>query len=72
MDGLDWGTGSIVFGSTCDPFDTNPTLAGQIFAMRPDGSGLRQLTFTRGIEAGADGSLHFELAGPFAVATRLR
>jgi hypothetical protein len=69
---IDWSTGSIVFGSTCDPFGTNPTLAGQIFAVRPDGTGLRQLTGTRGIEEGADGSLHVELAGPFAAATRLR
>jgi len=71
-DSIDWGTGSYVFGSSCDPSGANPTLVGQIFALRPDGSSLRQLTFTRGIEESADGSLHVELAGPFAVATRLR
>src|SRR5262249_10556212 len=41
-------TKTIVFYSTCDPFGTNPN-GGQLFAMRPDGSGLRQLTNARGM-----------------------
>jgi len=60
-----------VFHSGCDPFGTNPT-GGQAFAMRPDGRGLRQLTFARGMVEGADGSLSVELPGPFAVASRYR
>jgi len=58
-------TGSIVFASTCNPFGTNPH-GGQIFAMRPDGSGLRQLTDARGFAVAADGTVTVELPGPVA------
>src|SRR5262249_46410637 len=40
-----------VFYSTCDPVGANP-FGGQIFAMRPDGSKLRQLTAVRGVGGG--------------------
>jgi len=40
-------TRTLVFYSGCDPFGRNPN--GQIFAMRPDGSGLRQLTDSSGL-----------------------
>ncbi len=54
-----------------DLFDTNP-YGEQAFAMRPDGTGLRQLTSARGLREGADGSLAVELAGPWAIARRFR
>ncbi len=40
--------------------------------MRPDGSGLRQLTAARGRTIGADGTLRVELPGPFAYSTVVR
>jgi hypothetical protein len=36
----------------------------QIFAVRPDGTGLRQLTSLRGAQTLADGTLLVELPGP--------
>lgn len=56
-------TGSMVFDATCDPFGTNPN-GGQLFAMRPDGSGLRQLTTYRGLVVEPDGTVTVELPGP--------
>jgi hypothetical protein len=56
-------TGTLIFESSCDPLGTNPH-GNQIFAMRPDGSGLRQLTHTRGFVTEADGSVVVELPGP--------
>jgi hypothetical protein len=56
--------GTIVFTSSCDPFGTNP-YGIQLFAMRPDGSGLRALTDMRGFAVEADGSVTVELPGPF-------
>ena len=38
----------------------------QIFAIRPDGTGLRQLTDAAGFTSKADGSIRVELPGPFA------
>lgn len=58
-------TGAIVFASNCDPFGTNPDGA-QLFAMQPDGHGLRQLTDAAGAVTNPDGSFHVELPGPFA------
>jgi hypothetical protein len=71
--GANWGlansqdplTGTLVFYSTCDPFGTNPN-GGQLFAMEPDGSGLRQLTSARGMVPAADGGVDVELPGPTA------
>ena len=56
---------SLIFYSNCDPLGTNPNGA-QIFTMRPDGSGLRQLTESRGLVKEADGTYSGELPGPFA------
>jgi hypothetical protein len=65
----DPATRTLVFYSSCDPFGTNP-YGGQIFAMRPDGSKLRQLTTTRGLVEGADGEVTLELPGPFGYSAR--
>jgi len=62
----DRDTGTVLFSSTCDPLGGNP-FGDQVFAMRPDGSQPpRQLTNARGMTTGPDGTLHVELAGPFA------
>jgi hypothetical protein len=53
-----------LFESSCDPLGTNPA-GEQAFAMRADGSGLRQLTFARGVVTEADGTVSVELAGQF-------
>jgi hypothetical protein len=58
-------TQTLVFDSSCDPLGTNPA-GDQIFVMRPDGSGLRQLTAVSGVVTAADGSVDVELPGPFA------
>ena len=58
-------TGTLVLHSNCDPFGTNP-YGSQMFAMRPDGSGLRQLTDARGVVTEADGTLVGELVGHVA------
>ena len=62
-------TGTLPFGSSCDPVGGNP-FGDQIFAMRRDGSGLRQLTATRGLTIDPDGTVHSELPGPFAYSRR--
>src|SRR5262245_28031469 len=62
-------TGTMLFGSSCDPVGGNP-FGDQIFAMRPDGSGLRQLTATPGLTVDPDGTVRVELPGPFAYARR--
>jgi hypothetical protein len=56
---------TLVFGSNCDPLGQNPN-GYQIFAMRPDGSGLRQLTDSRGLVKEADGAYSGALPGPWA------
>ena len=58
-------TRTVVFYSSCDPLGTNP-FGGQLFAMRPDGSDLRQLTHTRGVVTHPGVELIGELPGPFA------
>jgi hypothetical protein len=67
--GLDNVTGTMLLGSSCDPVGGNP-FGDQIFAMRPDSSGLRQLTATRGATMDPDGTVRVELPGPFAYARR--
>ena len=62
-------TRTLVFTSSCGPFGANPS-GSQIFAMRPDGSGLRQLTHTRGLVTATDGSFSVEVPGPFAYSAR--
>ena len=64
-------TGTLVFESSCDPFGTNP-FGQALFAMRPDGTGLRQLTTLRGMTTDPDGTVHVEMPGPFAYSARLR
>jgi len=59
----DPASGAIVFTANCDPFGTNP-YGDQGFAMRADGSGLRQLTALRGMQTFPDGSILVELLGP--------
>jgi hypothetical protein len=58
-------TKAVVFRSSCDPLHANP-YGDQVFAMRPDGLGLRQLTEGAGLTTDPDGSVHVELPGPFA------
>ena len=60
---LDRTTGTVLFSSSCDPVGGNP-FGNQLFAMRPDGTGLRQLTATRGMTTDPDGTVHVELPGP--------
>jgi hypothetical protein len=55
---------ALVFYSTCDPFGTNPN-GGQVFALQPDGTGLRQLTNSRGSVTAADGTVTSQLPGPW-------
>lgn len=69
---LDQITGGLVFVSTCDPLGTNPGAGNQVFTLRPDGSGLRQLTATQGVIHEADQTITVELPGPFAVPSKLR
>src|SRR5262249_40681986 len=57
-------TESVVFDSNCDPLGTNP-LGYQLFAMRPDGDGLRQLSEASGLTTNPDGSIRVALPGPF-------
>ena len=59
-------TGAVTFMSNCDPVGRNPS-GDQVFSMRPDGSGLRQLTSARGLWRDTDGTIHFELPGPVAI-----
>jgi hypothetical protein len=61
----DSGTRKLVFYSSCDPLGSSP-LGSQVFAMRPDGSDLRQLTDARGLVQEPDGTFLGELPGPFA------
>ncbi len=74
-------TKAVVFGSNCDPLGTNRAgyvhdslydAVYQLFAMRPDGSGLRQLTDAAGFTSNPDGSIRVELPGPFAYSAPLR
>jgi hypothetical protein len=58
-------TGAPAFPSSCDPLGRNPN-GEQLFTMRLDGTGLRQITSFRGIEDLPDGGVHVEMAGPAA------
>jgi hypothetical protein len=61
----DPGSRAVLFHSNCDPFGTNPN-GGQVFAIQPDGSGLRQLTDSRGLVKEGPGAYTGELPGPWA------
>jgi hypothetical protein len=58
-------SGAVLFSASCDPVGANP-FGEQIFAMRPDGSGLRQLTNAGGMTTDPDGTVHVEVPTPFA------
>jgi hypothetical protein len=62
-------TGAIVFDTSCDPFGLAP-VSQQVYAMRPDGSGFRQLTTYRGTTVSPDGTVTVELPGPIAYSAR--
>jgi len=64
-DSTDTRNGMVIFDSGCDPFGTNP-YGEQIFAIRPDGTGLQQLTQARGFVRGSGGDGFTELPGPWA------
>jgi hypothetical protein len=55
-------TGTLVFYSSCD----TSSHGGQIYAIRPDGSGLRKLTATRGLLVEGPEVYTVELPGPVA------
>ena len=57
-------TGTLYFRSSCDPLGQNPS-GVQLFAMQPDGSGLRQLTDARGLSFGEDGTMEVEFVDAF-------
>jgi hypothetical protein len=60
-------TGTIIFDSTVNALSLPGAAYGdQIFAIRPDGRGLRQLTDAAGGTTNPDGSIRFELPGPYA------
>jgi len=56
---------TVVFGSSCDPFDTG-AVGEQLFAIDPHTFRLAQLTAAHGCVVEPDGSLTGELPGPFA------
>jgi len=61
-------TGSIYFSSQCDPLGLNPN-GTQLFAIQPDGTGLRQLTNLRGFVQVEDRNAEVETVGaPWAYA----
>jgi hypothetical protein len=57
---------TLVFYSTCTPLAPADFVGAQIYAMRPDGSGLRPLTQTRGLFTDQQGFSATELPGPLA------
>jgi hypothetical protein len=62
-------TRTAVFYSSCNPFGTNP-YGGQVFAIQPDGSQLRQLTSARGRVIEDNGEFTVELPGPITYSAR--
>jgi len=62
--------GSVIFDSTCNAFGDTP-YGQQVYAIRPDGTGLRQLTHTRGFIRGPNRSGTTELPGPWAYGPHL-
>jgi hypothetical protein len=67
----DPATGTIVFDATCDAFGTNPNGA-QLFAVPPDGSGLRVLTHAKGFVSHTDDSVATDLVGNWDYAPAVR
>jgi hypothetical protein len=62
---VDPATGTLLSYSSCDPFGTNP-YGDQLFAIRADGTELRQLTHAHGLGTEPDGTVSSENIGPFA------
>ena len=63
--GQDAQTQTLVIHSNCDPLHTNPDGA-QLFALQPDGTGLRQLTESRGLVVDSDHTVTVQLPARFA------
>jgi hypothetical protein len=61
----DKSTGAMVFDSNCDPFGVN-AVSQQLFALRSNGTGFRQLTAYRGTTTGPGGTVDVELPGPIS------
>jgi hypothetical protein len=61
----DTQSGALVFDSSCDPVGKNP-YGTALFAMHADGTGLNQLTETKGYSVDASGAVSVELVFPFA------
>src|SRR5262249_18120149 len=61
----------IVFYSNCNPVGRNPN-GSQVFAMRPDGGRLRQLTNTAGARFGTGDEVDVEIPGPIAYSRPIR
>ncbi len=59
------------FYSGCNPLGTNPN-GGQVFAVQPDGNGLRQLTDSRGLVHEAPAVYSGESPGPWAYGPYVR
>src|SRR5262249_31153496 len=67
----DLTTRTVLFVSSCDPLGR--TRRGeQVFTMREDGTGLRQVTAFAGVDTSPDGSVHVEMGGPYATSASLR
>jgi hypothetical protein len=69
MTGHALAAGWLLFSSSHNPFGlqtgVEPNSIVQVFAMRPDGTGLRQLTRTAGKVVGPDGTVTVEVLGPW-------
>jgi hypothetical protein len=52
-------TKAIIFDSSCDPLHAN-SYGDQVFAMHPDGTGLRQLTDAAGFTQNPDRSIRVD------------
>jgi hypothetical protein len=61
----DRSTGAMVFDSNCDPFGVS-AVSQQLFALRSNGTGFRQLTAYRGTTTGPGGTVDVELPGPIS------
>ena len=68
-------TNAIVFNTGQDPLHLPgfpfSQFYDQIFAVRPDGHGLRQLTDASGSTTNPDGGIRVEFPGPFAYSAAL-
>jgi hypothetical protein len=65
-------TRAIIFDTPLDPLRVGRVPNDQVFAISPDGGGLRQLTDVRGSTTDPDGTLRVEMPGPFAYPAPIR